>query len=101
MPRRSSRSSPASTPRHADPADREPSFLRFPEDRPAFFGAVIHDHGGTVCGGQVKQRGSGHPLGVGMPHGYREAIHLLKDRPHGFDASSPRVEPQSWRPAGV
>jgi dTDP-glucose pyrophosphorylase len=38
---------------------------------------------------------------VGTLHGYREAIHVLEDRPHPYDASCPQVEPQSWRPEGV
>ena len=55
------------------------------------------ERGGTARGIRAGEA----YVAVGTLHGYREAIHVLEERPPHHEGDGIVCEPQSWRPEGV
>jgi glucose-1-phosphate thymidylyltransferase len=68
--------------------------------RDEYIGTLVNawlERGGRARG---VRAGSAY-VDVGTLHGYREAIHVLEERPDHAAGDSPRVEPEPWRAAAA
>ena len=68
--------------------------------RDEYIGTLVNawlERGGRALG---VRAGSAY-VDVGTLHGYREAIHVLEERPERAAGDAPRVEPEPWRAAAA